>query len=172
MNSQERFKEIYNGTKQSVLRYISAKCLNIADIEDLFQETYLRVYDSVNGGCEIAEPEAFCIGIAKHCLSRYYSAALRLKARISLSSGKDTDAPADLPDDTDIEELVGNSTLYDEVFAEICKQPSDVQRIFYLHYFLGLSLEETATLTEMSMGKVTQRLYKAIRQLRKKYKRR
>lgn len=172
MNSQERFKEIYNGTKQSVLRYISAKCLNIADIEDLFQETYLRVYDSVNGGCEIAEPEAFCIGIAKHCLSHYYTKAQRLKARISLSAGKDTDEQIDIKDETDIRELVENTILYDEVFKEICRLPSDVQRIFYLHYFLGLSLNETASLLGMSFGQTTQRLYKAIRQLRKKYIRR
>ena len=163
------FEEIYEETKQAALRFISSKCLKITDIEELFQETYLQVGEALDKGTEPREPEAFVIGIAKHCISRYYSAAQRLRARISLSSGG-SDEPVDLEDETDIEELVSDRTLYEEVFREITALPSEVQRAFYLHYFLELSIPETAQLMGVSESKVKQRLYKAVRQLRRKYR--
>ena len=172
MNSDMLFEEIYNETKQSALRFITSKCLSITDIEDLFQETYLRVYDALESGRRPEQAEAFVIGIAKHCLSHYYSAAQRLKARISLSAGKLSDEPVDIGDDTDIEGLIADRILLNEVFNEITKLPPDAQRIFYLHYFLELSLPDTAALVGLSEGKVRQKLYKAVRQLRRKYRRR
>ena len=164
------FEEIYEQTKTAALRYISSKCLKITDIEDLFQETYLRVCEALDKGAEPREPEAFVIGIAKHCLSHYYSAAQRLRARISLSAGSVSDEPVDLEDETDIESLVADRDLYDQVFKEITALPSDVQRLFYLHYFLDLSLSETAELMGLSESRVRQRLYQAVRKLRRKYR--
>ena len=164
------FEEIYEQTKTAALRFISSKCLKITDIEDLFQETYLRVGEALDKGAEPRDPEAFDIGIAKHCLSHYYSAAQRLRARISLSAGSVSDEPVDLEDETDIESLVADRDLYDQVFKEITALPSDVQRLFYLHYFLDLSLSETAELMGLSESRVRQRLYQAVRKLRRKYR--
>ena len=164
------FEEIYESTKQSALRYISSKCLKITDIEDIFQDTYLAVGEALEKGTEPKEPEAFVIGIAKHCLSHYYSAAQRLRARISLSAGRVSEEPIDIEDNTDIEELVADRELYDRVFREITACPSDVQRMFYLHYFLELSLSETARLMGITESRVRQRLYQTVRLLRRKFR--
>lgn len=169
MRAVSRFKEIYEETKLPVLKYISSKCLKITDIEELFQETYLQVGEALDKGADPREPEAFVIGIAKHCLSHHYTAVQRLKARISLSGGSSGE-PVDIPDSTDIEELTADKALFDEVFREITALPSDVQRMFYLHYFLELSLEETASLMGVSESRVRQRLYQAVRRLRRKYR--
>ena len=126
--------------------------------------------EALEKGTEPKEPEAFVIGIARYCLSHYYTAVQRLRARISLSSGGDKDAPPDIGDDTDIEGLVADRELCDELFREICSRPSDVQRMFYLHYYLGLGLTETAELMGISESRVKQRLYQTVRQLRRKYK--
>lgn len=171
MSGEQEFERIYEQTKQSALRFISSKCLSITDIEDIFQETFLRVLDALDSGREIKDPEAFVIGTAKHCLSHHYTAVQRLRARISLSTGSLSGEPVDIGDETDIEQLAADRALLDEVFREITRLPSDVQRIFYLHYFLELSLPETAKLMGLSEGQVRQRLYKAVRQLRRKYRR-
>ncbi|MBR4554156.1 MAG: sigma-70 family RNA polymerase sigma factor [Ruminococcus sp.] len=171
MSSKDKtFERIYNETKMSALKYISSKCLKITDIEDIYQETYLRVGEALDKGTEPKNSEAFVIGIARHCLSHYYSAAQRLRARISLSSGSVSDEPVDLEDDTDIESLAADKALYDEIFREITARPSDVQRMFYLHYFLDLTLSETAELMGITESRVRQRLYQTIRQLRRKYR--
>ena len=165
-----RFAEIYEETRLAALKFISSKCLNITDIEELFQETYLQVGEALEKGAEPREPEAFVIGIAKHCLSHYYTAVQRLRARISLNSGGTDEKTADIADDTDIESLTASRALYDDIFREITALPSDVQRMFYLHYFLDLSLAETAELMGVSESRVRQRLYQAVRKLRRKYK--
>ncbi|MBR6873177.1 MAG: sigma-70 family RNA polymerase sigma factor [Ruminococcus sp.] len=164
------FARIYEATRQSALRFISSKCLNITDIEDIYQETYLRVLDAVKEGREIRDPEAFVIGTAKHCLSHWYTAAQRLRARISLSAGTESGEAVDIGDDTDIEGLVADRELLSEVFESICALPSGVQRIFYLHYFQGLSLPETASVLGISESKTTALLYKAVRQIRRKFR--
>lgn len=169
-SSEERFDQLYGQTRQSTLRFISSKCLRITDIEDLYQETYLRVFDALKEGREIKEPEAFVIGIAKHCLSQYYTAAQRLRARISLSAGAESGEPVDIGDDSDIEQLTADRALLDEIFGEICALPSGTQRIFYLHYFQGLSLSETASLLGISESRTTTLLYKAVRKIRRKYR--
>jgi RNA polymerase sigma factor (sigma-70 family) len=164
------FEDIYEQTKQPVLRFISSNCLKITDIEDIFHETYLCTAEALDKGAEPEEPEAFVIGIAKHCLSHYYTALQRLRARISLGSGTDSGESVDLEDDTDIEDLVANKALYNEIFREITAFPSDVQRMFYLHYLLELSLAETASLMGIGENRVKQKLYSAVRQLRRKYR--
>ena len=166
------FNVLYESTKQSTLRYITSKALNISDIEDIYQETYIRVFDACKQGTVPEEPEAYVIGVAKHCLSSHYSAVQRLRARISLSAGKVSDEPIDLEDETDIEGLIADKLLSDELYKEILRQPADVQRIFYLRYFAELPLSETASALGMTEQAVKDRLYKALRELRRKYSRR
>ncbi|MBR6045316.1 MAG: RNA polymerase sigma factor [Ruminococcus sp.] len=166
----EKFGEVYELTKHSTLRYISSKCLRITDIEDIYQETYLSIYNAIKNGADIRDPESYVISTARHCISHYYTAAQKLKARISLSAGSVSDEPVDIGNDTDIEQLIADRTLLDDIFAEICALPSEVQRIFYLHYFLELSLPEISALMGIPEGKVSHRLYRAVRQLRRKYR--
>lgn len=168
------FEQIYHSTKHSLLKYITSKCINICDIEDIYQETYARVFDSLSKGNCPDEPEAFVIGTAKHCLSHYYSALKRLRARVSLNSYRENSysEPEEPLSDEDIELDMINKELLDSIFKEICSQPTDVQRMFYLHYFMELSLEETAKILKLSESVVRQRLYRSVRIIRRKYIRR
>ena len=43
-NIASRFDEIYNSTNKAVLAFITAKCGRTADIGDIFQETYMELY--------------------------------------------------------------------------------------------------------------------------------
>lgn len=164
------FEEIYEGSKAAVLRYIAAHCLNISDVEDIFQETYLRAYETLSVREDIADPEAFVMGIAKHCTAGHYSVVSRIASR--LFGAVVFGSCDDVPDGEDIEELTEDRVLFDEIVSELCTKPAEVQRIFYLHYLLGLSLDETAAELRISPGRVRQQLYKALRQLRRKYRRR
>ncbi|SDB34950.1 Sigma-70 region 2 [Ruminococcaceae bacterium FB2012] len=73
------FDALYESTKQSVLKYIAPRCSCIADIEDVYQEVYLRVYDALRQQKHLDDPEAFVMGITKHCVSHYYSVLQKLK---------------------------------------------------------------------------------------------
>ena len=39
-----RFNAIYNSTSKAVLAFVTAKCRNTADIQDVVQETYVELY--------------------------------------------------------------------------------------------------------------------------------
>lgn len=168
----KEFEQLYESTKHSLLRFIASKCINICDIDDIYQETYARVYDALSKGKSINDPEAFVIGVAKHCIAHYYSLLKRLRSHISISTSFDSSDSPELADDMDIEQLIADKDTYSEVFNEICTQPSDVQRIFYLHFFLDLPLNQTAKLLDMNENAAKQKLYKAIRTIRRKYTRR
>ena len=43
-NIASRFDDIYDSTNQAVLAFITAKCKNTADISDIFQDTYMELY--------------------------------------------------------------------------------------------------------------------------------
>lgn len=160
------FEELYERTKDAVLKYIAARCMNISDIEDIYQETYLRVCEALRSGREIKDPEAFVMGIAKHCVARYYTVMQRLKMRLRLSAGG---AGSEFSDDEDIEELAADRDMYERIYEDICSCPPEVQRIFYLRYRMELSLAETAQAMGISEGRVRQLLYSTVRRLKRKY---
>ena len=166
-----RFEQLYERTKNSVLKYIVPRCASVLDIEDIYQEIYLRVYDAIKSERPADDPEAFIMGIAKHCVAHYYSVLTRMKMRISRSaSDASGEEYQDIADDTDIEELAADRELCERIFRDISLQPPEVQKIFYLHYLMELSLGETAQTLGISESRVRQLLYKAVRQLKRKYR--
>ena len=167
----EDFEKIYESTKRDTLKYISSKAMNISDIEDMYQEVYVKAYDAFTRGESFDDPQAFIIGIAKHVVSDNYRLTYRIRKWFAArrSDDDEDDSPAEIADDTDIEELVENKVLYDKVVSEICSMGSETQRIFYLRYVLGLSLAQTADTLGIRESRVQQLLYKGLRQLRRKY---
>jgi RNA polymerase sigma-70 factor (ECF subfamily) len=130
------------------------------------------VFETLSKGKQIKDEQAFVIGTAKHCLAHYYTAMQRLRARVSLSAKGSDDDIGDIPGSEDIELAVINKDLLDKIFSEICSQSADVQKMFYLHYFMDLPLDETARILKMNENTVRQRLYRAVRLIRRKYTRR
>ena len=43
-NTSSRFDEIYDSTRKDVLAFITAKCGRVADVGDIFQETYVELH--------------------------------------------------------------------------------------------------------------------------------
>ena len=66
-NTVSRFDDIYNSTNKSVLAFITAKCRNTADISDIFQDTYVELYQVlIKRGAEyITSEKAFVLKIKK-----------------------------------------------------------------------------------------------------------
>ena len=91
-NTVSRFDEIYNSTSKTVLAFITAKCGRTADINDIFQDTYLELYQvlSKRGADYVKNDNAFMLHIAKQKIARYYSLLERLRFFVSMTmTGKD-----------------------------------------------------------------------------------
>lgn len=170
------FNEIYNTTNKRTLSYITAKCSNLSDINDILQETYMEVYAIIvkKGIDYIKNGEAFVIKIAKNKIYQQYSLLERIKSEIPLSVLKiDEDEETDIydlnSDDFSIEDSICTNELVEEVKQIISSKPVEVQKIFFLKYSQDLSIVEIAQLLSVSQSYVKNKLYRTLTEIRKIY---
>jgi RNA polymerase sigma-70 factor (ECF subfamily) len=168
-----RFNEIYDSTNKKALAFIAAKCGNMEDVNDILQETYMELYDTIlkKGVDYIENDEAFVIQIAKRKVQKHYSFTQRMKAQLSLSVVTAAEEMEMIEyDDMDLEESVCTSELAAEIEGLLAKKPLDVRKIFFLRFSLELTLAEIAELIGMSESQVKNKLYRTINEIRTYYR--
>ena len=169
------FDDIYRRNQAAVLRFITAKCLSISDIDDIYQDTFLNVYRSLcNTEKPIENEEAWVISIAKKSISRYYGLLAKLRGRMSdsLSRLPDKKLLEEIPAEVDVEMLVADRSLCDDIFDTVSSMPPDVQRIVYMYFILDMTPGEIARELKLHESTVKNRLYRTLDRIRRSYKRR
>ena len=167
-----RFDSIYDSTNREVLAFITAKCGRTADINDIFQETYMDLYSLLErrGVNYVTHEKALVMRIAKRKISKHYSLVDRLKVFASLTGADEEDADTDLTesiaDDFSVEEFVINDILLENARKLIKTKPENVRKVFYLMYNVGLTIPEIAQKLSMSESNVKNKLYRTITELR------
>ena len=63
--STEAFRKIYEQTNKKIYSRIIAGAADRSDAEDIFQETYVNLFNALKAGREISEPEAYLMTIAR-----------------------------------------------------------------------------------------------------------
>ena len=167
-NAREQFEEIYNRTKETIYRYITAKCFSLDDIDDIFQMTYAELYSVL---CRRSEPlpdeDAFVMTLAKRKLAKYYSAVRRLRERfVSVSDVSDED----VPDDISVEDLVIDRETVADIRRLISKRPLAAQKAMFMYYRRGMSIKETAQTLGMSEASVKAHIYKTLSAIKRRCK--
>ena len=168
---REEFEKLYDRTKESVHRYIAAKCFCLDDIDDIYQNVWLAVYGALSKRPDSPpNEEAFIMLIAKRQLGRYYSLADKLKHLVSIDHAPEIKETA--ADTVDVEEELLGRELIDEIGALVRKKSLNSQKVFYLHYSKGLAVNEIAELLGMNESTVKKYLYSTLHEIRKLYERR
>ena len=167
-----RFNEVYESTYKTVLSFVTSKCGNTADIQDIIQETYVELYQIIlkRGVDYIINEKALCLRIARQKLSRHYTLLERLKMFVPMlktnEEGEEVEH-TDFEDDTFlVEDFTVNKIMLEEVRRLIEKKPQDVKKVFYLFYEVGHSIPEIALLLSMSESNVKHKLYRTLKELR------
>jgi RNA polymerase sigma-70 factor (ECF subfamily) len=169
---ESRFNKIYDSTYKAVVSFITAKCGNTADINDITQETYMEVYEMlVKRGADYARSDkAVVMKIAQQKLSRHYSRMDRLRMFVPLHTQNEDGEELDLSDlEADAfmtEEFVIDKMMLDRARQMIKKKPEDVKRVFYLFYDLDMTIAEIAKQLGMSESNVKHKLYRTLKELR------
>ena len=172
-NIASRFDDIYNSTNKAVLAFITAKCGRIADVGDVFQETYIELYKILNkrGADYVTNEKALVMRLARQKISKHYSLMERLRIFVSLISVNDNENEVDLSDfDVDgflTEDLAVDSIMYENIRQLIKSKPEDVQKVFYLMYEVGLTITEIAQALSLTESNVKNKLYRTLKELRK-----
>ena len=159
---QTQFEAIYNSTQKMALTFITAKCRRTADVADIFQDTYMELYKVMKkrGADYIDNHEAFVLWLAKKKLAKYYS-------WFSIKRGYKDEVPIEDDEAFATEDFAVDHITLTAAKKFIESQPEVVQKIFYLHYELDLTLKEIAQALEMNESTVKSKLYRSLKELRK-----
>lgn len=168
------FNQIYEQTRKDTLALITAKCGNLEDIQDIFQDTYAEIYSIISkkGVDYIEFPKAFTERIARQKIYRYYRWVDRMKERFVIKKEEEGETLdlADLAVDTfEIEEWMDEKEAKRKIESFLAKKSSEVQKIFYLFYYMDKTIEEIAGLMEISPSNVKNKIYRTIKEMRKLY---
>lgn len=159
------FDRLYDLTKEKTLALITAKCGNISDIQDIFQETYAEVYSVIRkkGEKYVDNEEAFVKYIARKKLAKYYGRKNII--RVIPLENEDGDE-IEIPDEADIDDFVADKELIELITQKLSEKPLEIQKIFHLRFYLDLKLSEIAGLMSMSETNVKHKLYRTINEMR------
>lgn len=163
ISADEAFLAIYRATERQILVYLTAKCGDPADLQDLFQETYAELYAVLRrrGAGYVREAAAFVKKLARQQLCRHYSR----RARRRCDSLEDLDGEPPAPP-AELDDRLVTEALLARVRAALAREPALTRKIFTLHFGLDLTLAETARALEVSESFVKNRLYRTIDRLR------
>lgn len=169
------FNDIYDSTNRKVLSFITAKCNNTSEISDIFQDTYMELYRvlSKRGLDYIKNNDAFVMKLAKQKVYRYYSLHDRLKLIIPMFATNNKGEEVNIVDLEMIDCIVKGKNSEDELVEQvnefISKKSKEIQKIYYLFYYLDMTIPEIAKLLSMSESNVKNKLYRTRKELRKLY---
>ena len=172
-NIASRFDEIYDSTNKAVLALITAKCGRTADISDIFQDTYMELYQLLckRGAEYVTNDKALVLKIAKRKIARYYSLLKRLRCFISLYTTSEDEGKipiTDLEVNTFLtEDFAASHAMLEAAQQFLHSKPEDTQKVFYLMYDVGLTIPEIAQALSISESNVKNKLYRNLSELRK-----
>jgi RNA polymerase sigma-70 factor (ECF subfamily) len=171
-DAASRFDEIYDSTSRAVLAFITAKCGRTADINDIFQDTYLELYQVLRkrGADYVVNDRAFVLRLAKQKLARHYSLRERLRMFVSLTATNEDGDAVELSafeaDSFLLEDFAVNQILLENARQFLAGKPEAVKKIFYLFYDVGLTIPEIAQSLSMGESSVKNKLYRTLKELR------
>lgn len=162
MSSQalEKFNKIYNNSYKMVLQYVVSNCCNMDDIQDIVQNIYLAVLKRIDQDKWHEEGLDYVMGITKNKVKDYYRFRYQKKLR-----ELDQEVLGEIPDYVDIPKLIIREEQIKEVWNFLQKKKVVIFKIFYLYYYLGLSLKEIAEVLNLSVANTKNYLYRTIKEL-------
>jgi len=155
-----------------VLAFITAKCGSTADINDIYQDTYMELYQvlSKRGVDYVTNEKALVMRIAKRKIARYYSLLERLRKYINISLYTDD---GDITEffESDVEAFMTEDFAIKHDLLETARQyiqskPEDIQKVFYLKYDVDLSIAEIAQILGIKESGVKNKLYRTLKELK------
>lgn len=165
---QTAIESLINRHRSKVYTYILLTIKNQQLAEDLFQETFIKVIQSLRGGKyrDNGRFLSWVIRIAHNLIIDHF----RKEKQMNSVSNDDTEVDLfnskKLSDDN-IEEMIISSQIKAEIRMLINKLPEDQREVVLLRHYGGLSFKEIADQTDVSINTALGRMRYALINLRK-----
>ena len=167
------FNQVYDAVFVKVKKYIITKCHNLADVEDILQDTFLEFYTLIcKKGVEyIRNAEAMIMHIAKTKLHKHYRLLSKIKNLPFYAKRKGSNKWTEIEqvDEVRVEQQYINAHTVDEIWKIITAKDELTQKIFALFYYDDLSITEIASQLKLGESNVKHRLYRTLAEVRSKY---
>jgi RNA polymerase sigma-70 factor (ECF subfamily) len=165
---QQCFEHLIHRHKNKVFAYISLYIRDQALAEDLFQDTFLKVIQSVKAGKYYDNGKfiSWVMRIAHNLIIDHFR---RIKQMNTISNDdyeSDLFNNKNLVDETVEDEMIKKQILKD-VRKMISHLPDDQREVVILRHYAGLSFKEIADITEVSINTALGRMRYALINMRK-----
>ena len=165
---QSCFEEIIQRHKKKVFAYISLYIRDHALVEDIFQDTFLKVIQSVKSGKYYDNGKflSWVMRIAHNLIIDHF----RRNKQMNTVSNDDYESDifnSKKFSDTNIEDILINRQIQKDVRMLIGQLPDDQKEVVILRHFSGLSFKEIAEITDVSINTALGRMRYALINMRK-----
>lgn len=159
---------LINRHRRKVYTYILITIKNQQLAEDLFQETFIKVIQSLRGGKykDNGKFLSWVIRIAHNLIIDHFRKEKQMNSISNDDSEVDLFNSKKLSDDN-IEELIISSQIKSEIRILINELPDDQREVVLLRHYGGLSFKEIADQTDVSINTALGRMRYALINLRK-----
>jgi len=159
---------LINRHRSKVYTYILITIKNQQLAEDLFQETFIKVIQSLRGGKykDNGKFLSWVIRIAHNLIIDHFRKEKQMNAISNDDSEVDLFNSKKLSDGN-IEELIIDSQIKSEIRVLINELPDDQREVVLLRHYGGLSFKEIAEQTDVSINTALGRMRYALINLRK-----
>jgi len=165
---QSAIEVLINRHRSKVYTYILLTIKNQQLAEDLFQETFIKVIQSLRRGKyrDNGRFLSWVIRIAHNLIIDHYRKEKQMNAVSNDDGEMDLFNSRKLSDDN-IEDLIVNTQIKADIRALINELPEDQREVVLLRHYGGLSFKEIAEQTNVSINTALGRMRYALINLRK-----
>jgi RNA polymerase sigma-70 factor, ECF subfamily len=161
------FTAIYHATFKATSQFIHFRVANVADGEEILQEIYLDLYRHLANHERPQNLQAYLITMAKHHLAAYY--ANKAHQPFTLAD-EDSTLIDQLPDESNLEELVLNTTSTQLIWAFIASMSELDQKLLIARFRFDLPYSAIAKETGLPETTIKSRIARALQTIREKFK--
>ncbi|MFJ8816601.1 RNA polymerase sigma factor [Amycolatopsis thermoflava] len=156
------FEVIYRDHSEDVFRFVLALTRNRVVAEDLTSETFARAYTALDRYTERGKPiRAWLMTIARNVVFDYTKSGWRRREGLT-----DLDLAADTwvaPDSTENEVMA--RSVGRRLHDALRRLPGRQGQCLFLRFFAGLSVSQTASSLQLTVGATRAMQYRAVRNL-------
>lgn len=162
------FEDIYNKTYSIILKYIVCKCQNLDDVNELVQDTYVELYQTLERKryLRLDDEIAYLIGIAKNRLKKYYRNQYKDKSNFFYFSKNTEDNMEQVPGNKDLEADIIKQENVEKIWNYLNNKNVLIAKIFYLYYAVGLKITEISKELELNESTVKNHIYRTLKELK------
>ena len=161
---EKDFEEIYKETYLSTLKFIMIHCYNVADVNDILQDTYVEFYKILHKKpkVKIENKQSYICGIAKNVMKRYGAKKKDLACLVNEEKEE-----MEVADTFDLEQNFMTKQDVHKVWEFMKKKDLVTTKIFYLYFVLGLKITEIAQELKLGESNVKNKIYRTQKEIQK-----